>query len=290
MILKVGELSKRFGKKIALRPTSFELENGIIGLLGPNGAGKTTLLRLLSTYYAPDSGNISLNGMDWNKNTEKVRKMIGYLPQYSGGFPNLTAKEYLRYMGSLRGIASKRLEKDIPQVLRQVNLEEKAHARIKSLSGGMKQRLGIAQAIIHQPTVLLVDEPTAGLDPEERIRFRNLIKQLGKDRIVLISTHITEDITMTCDRILLMQAGSVEPYSSINEVTDFAEGMVWRLDTDTLTYERMQENPNILITQILRTDQNGVSMRYIAPEQFHPEATSAKPVLEEGYMVWLKKR
>lgn len=290
MKLNVTEVSKRFGKKEALHKTSFSLSKGIVGLLGPNGAGKTTLLRLLSTYYAPDSGSITLDQVDWNKHTEQARKKIGYLPQHSGGFPHLTAKEYLKYMGVLRGLRPRKLDRDIPSVLSQVNLEDRANDLIKSFSGGMKQRLAIAQAILHQPDLLLVDEPTAGLDPEERIRFRNLITRLGADRLVILSTHITEDVSMTCDQILLMKSGTVEPYSSIHEVTSLAKGKVWTLDTQPETYDKLMDKPQILITQLSRSDTNEVSLRYIAPEPVHPQAKPAIPVLEEGYMTWLNKK
>lgn len=289
-MLNVLGISKKFGKKVALHNTSFTLEKGIVGLLGPNGAGKTTLLRLLSTYYIPDSGTITLDQLNWSKDTEKVRRNIGYLPQHSGGFPNLKAKEYLEYMGILRGIDSKRLAEEIPSVLREVNLEEKADNLIKSFSGGMRQRLGIAQAIIHQPSLLLVDEPTAGLDPEERIRFRNLIKRLGKERLVILSTHITEDVAMTCDQVLLMQAGTIEQYSSIKEVIALAKGQVWALETDLSTYEEIRGNTEILITQTSISEQNTVTIRFIGSEPLHPNAKAIAPALEEGYMVWLNKR
>lgn len=289
-MLKVDSISKKFGKKEALHETSFTLNTGIVGLLGPNGAGKTTLLRILSTYYAPDRGSISLNQWDWRKDPERVREIVGYLPQHIGGFPNLKAREYLEYMGVLRGLNSRQLSKEIPHILKEVNLEQHAEDLVKSFSGGMKQRLGIAQAILHQPALLLVDEPTAGLDPEERIRFRNLIKRLGRDRIVILSTHITEDVTMTCDQVLLMQGGMIEPYSSIEEVVSLAEGKVWELITDAITTEQIRANSSALVTQYLQLDSNRIRLRFIAPEPLYSKATSASPTLEEGYMVWLNKR
>lgn len=289
-MLEIHEISKKFGRREALHKTSLKLNKGIVGLLGPNGAGKTTFLRLLSTYYAPDTGTITLNNLKWSKDLETVRRNIGYLPQHSGGFPNLKAREYLEYLGVLRGLDARQLAKDIPAILREVNLEEKADDLIKSFSGGMKQRLGIAQAIIHNPTLLLVDEPTAGLDPEERIRFRNLIKRLGKERLVILSTHITEDVAMTCDQILLMQSGSIEPYLSIQEVINLAKGRVWTLETDLSTYEQIRSNADILITQNSRTDENIVNLRFITSEPVHLQANPVIPTLEEGYMVWLNRR
>lgn len=289
-MLKVESVTKKFGRKEALHETSFTLNNGIVGLLGPNGAGKTTLLRILSTYYAPDHGSISMNQLDWKRDPEKVRRIVGYLPQHIGGFPNLKAREYLEYMGVLRGVDSRQLSKEIPLILEEVNLEQHSEDLVKSFSGGMKQRLGIAQAILHQPALLLVDEPTAGLDPEERIRFRNLIKRLGQDRIVILSTHITEDVAMTCDQVLLMQGGTIEPYPSIEEVVSLAEGKVWELITDASTSEQIQANSAALITQYLQLDSSQVRLRFIAPKPLDSKATSASPTLEEGYMVWLNKR
>jgi len=288
-MLNIHELSKKFGKKKALQPTSLSLNKGIVGLLGPNGAGKTTFLRILSTYYEADSGTIMFNELDWSKDLEKVRKHIGYLPQHIGGLPNLTAREYLEYLGVLRGLDIKQLATDIPSILREVNLEERVDDRIKSFSGGMRQRLGIAQAILHSPDVLLVDEPTAGLDPEERIRFRNLIKRLGKERLVILSTHITEDVAMTCDQVLLMKNGSIEQYASIQEVTHLAKGKVWALEIDSTTYEQVRQNTDILITLTSRMD-DMVDLRFIASDSIHPQATPVNPTLEEGYMVWLNKK
>lgn len=289
-MLQVSEVSKRFGKKVALKDTSFSLGKGIVGLLGPNGAGKTTLLRILSTYFTPDKGTITLNQISYSRDLEGIRRSIGYLPQHSGGFPNLKVHEYLEYLGAMRGIDSKQLAKDIPVILREVNLEEKANDLIKSLSGGMKQRLGISQAILHNPDLLLVDEPTAGLDPEERIRFRNLIKRLGKDRLVILSTHITEDVAMTCDQILLMKSGIVKQYSSIKEVTDLAKGQAWTLETDSSTYEQIRQDSEILITQTSISAENIMNLRCISSEAFHPHAVPTTPTLEEGYMIWLNKK
>ncbi|SMF61008.1 ABC-type multidrug transport system, ATPase component [Paenibacillus barengoltzii] len=289
-MLQVESIAKKFGKKEALHETSFTLDKGIVGLLGPNGAGKTTLLRILSTYYAPDRGSIRMNQLDWKKDTEKVRRIVGYLPQHIGGFPNLKAREYLEYMGVLRGLDTRQLSKEIPLILQEVNLEQHAEDLVKSFSGGMKQRLGIAQAILHHPALLLVDEPTAGLDPEERIRFRNLIKKLGQDRIVILSTHITEDVAMTCDQVLLMQGGTIQPYPSIEEVVSLAKGKVWELTTDVSTAEQIQTNPAALMTQHLQLDSSQLRLRYIAPDPLDSKATAASPTLEEGYMVWLNKR
>lgn len=289
-MLEVNSVTKKFGKKTVVHETSFQLKKGIVGLLGPNGAGKTTFLRLLSTYYSLDFGDIKLGQLNWNKHTENVRKQIGYLPQHSGGYPNLTAYEYLEYIGILRGMKVETLKEKIPVLLKEVNLETKANEKIKTFSGGMKQRLGIAQAILHNPQLLLVDEPTAGLDPEERIRFRNLIKKFGKDRLIILSTHITEDVVMTCNQILLMKNGNIEYYSSIEEVIELAVGQVWSLTTDLHTYEEMRLHPGILVTQTTQINSSIVNFRFICCDSVCNEAQQVRPTLEEGYMVWLNKK
>lgn len=288
-MLEVNKLSKKFRQKYALEETSFSLDNGTIGLLGPNGAGKTTLLRMLATYYEATSGSIQLNGQDYTKNREGVRQRIGYMPQNIGLFPQLKVKEFLNYIGILRGIERNKLSDQIDHVLQEVNLCDSSNDKIKSLSGGMKQRVGIAQAIMHGPQLLLVDEPTAGLDPEERIRFRNLIKKLAKNRIVFFSTHITEDIAMTCDQVLLINKGKVVNCENIRDVTNIASGKVWSLAADAETYNKIATDKRIFISQVSEQNESQtVTCRLIASEQPHPLAQQAHPSLEEGYMVWLK--
>ncbi|SES26301.1 ABC-type multidrug transport system, ATPase component [Gracilibacillus ureilyticus] len=288
-MLKVNQLSKKFKRRIALDETNFILENGTIGLLGPNGAGKTTLLRILATYYEPTSGSIKLNGKDYLKNREIIRQMIGYMPQNIGLFPQLKVKEFLSYIGLMRGIERNDLSGQIDKILQEVNLDNKSNVKITSLSGGMKQRVGIAQAIMHDPQLLLVDEPTAGLDPEERMRFRNLIKKLAQNRIVVFSTHITEDIAMTCDKVLLIKKGIVSKCENIHDVTNLASGKVWSLAADIEAYNRIAADSRAFISQVSEQNEDQiVNCRIIAEEQPHPSAKQAFPNLEEGYMVWLQ--
>lgn len=288
-MLEVKSVYKKFKSRIVLQEVSFTIHKGVVGLLGPNGAGKTTLLRLLATYYNLEQGSIHLNGVEWTSNTEEVRQKIGYLPQHIGVFPSLKVSEYLEYIGVLRGMSMSQLSLHIPRSLREVNLENVANERIRTLSGGMKQRLGIAQAILHEPELLLVDEPTVGLDPEERIRFRNLIRKLGKERLVILSTHITEDISMTCDQVLLMDKGKVELYNSSQDVTEIASNQVWSLETDHVTFSKLRNQAAGIITQFIEKDPETVLLRIISAHQPHSNANLVTPVLEEGYVVWLHR-
>ncbi|PZD93212.1 ABC transporter ATP-binding protein [Paenibacillus sambharensis] len=287
-MLVAEQLTKAYGRKTALHEASFTLSNGITGLLGPNGAGKTTLLRILSTYHQPTTGKLTLDGVQWSrKNMEHIRSLIGYLPQHVGLFPALTVREYLSYIGSMRGMDSRLVKERTEEVLHEVNLADKAREQVRSLSGGMKQRLGIAQAILHEPSLLLVDEPTAGLDPEERIRFRNLVKRLAFNRAVLLSTHITGDITMTCDRVFLMKQGRLEAHEHVHSVTGYASGRVWGLYAGREEYERLLGNPALFITDAAQQIGGGYNLRIIAQDEPCAGAELVQPTLEEGYMVWL---
>ncbi|TYP69624.1 ABC transporter ATP-binding protein [Paenibacillus methanolicus] len=288
-MLQLEGVTKRFGRREVLQRTDLSLENGVIGLLGPNGAGKTTLLRLLATVYEPTAGSIRLNGISWSGQTEEARKRLGYLPQHVGLFPALSAQEYLDYVAILRGMASgKERGERIRRVLREVNLEEQATTKIRKFSGGMKQRLGIAQAIIHDPELLLVDEPTAGLDPEERLRFRGLVRRLAERRIVLLSTHIMEDVSMTCDSVCMMKQGRLQYFGALEEVLKLAAGKVWTTRVTADVYRQLEGRSDVRIIQA--SDAGGLqSLRLLAEERPIPDAQPAEPSLEEGYMKWLKE-
>ncbi|KOY79988.1 ATP-binding cassette domain-containing protein [Lysinibacillus macroides] len=289
-MLIVNDISKKVKDHDILKKTSFNLNKGVVGLLGPNGAGKTTLLRILSTYFEPTTGTISLGNLNWDKNKEEIRKHIGYMPQHIGLFPHLKIIEYLQYIGILRGMALEQIKELALKTLIEVNLEDKANIKIKNLSGGMKQRVGIAQAIMHNPQLLIVDEPTAGLDPEERIRFRNLLKRIAQERIVLFSTHITEDIVMTCDEVLLMNKGTVMKYSHVQDVVSIANQLVWTVTVDSTAYNSMLMKKEFFISNIMdEPSSNQITLRIIHNEQPHPLAVQVHPTLEEGYMVWLQK-
>ncbi len=206
--ITIKNLSKRFGQKQALCEVNLTLTNGMFGLLGRNGAGKTTLMRILATLLNKTDGEITVCGIPIEQ-ASKVRARVGYLPQDFSFYPNMTIYEAMDYLGVLSDVPKKIRKERIPLLLSQVNLDDCRNLRVRALSGGMRRRLGIAQAILHDPQVLIVDEPTAGLDPEERVRFRNLLCEIATDRIVLLSTHIVEDIEKTCKNIAVLNEGRI---------------------------------------------------------------------------------
>ncbi len=207
MKLTVDRITKQYKNKIAVDRMSFELTQGVTGLLGANGAGKTTLMRMMCGILNPTSGEINADGIAVN--TENYRALLGYLPQDFGYYPEFTAREFLEYMAALKGLEKKEAKDKISELLELVGLSDVARKKMKTFSGGMKQRVGIAQALLNDPAILILDEPTAGLDPKERVRFRELIEELGKKSIVLLSTHIVSDIEHIADKIIMMKDGSL---------------------------------------------------------------------------------
>lgn len=207
MELIIDRVSKQFQNKIAVDNISLNLQKGVHGLLGANGAGKTTLMRMICGVLRPDKGTVSLDGFDVS--TEKYRSYLGYLPQDFGYYPDFTGQDFLLYMAALKGLNKAQAKSKSEEMLELVSLHEAARKKIKTYSGGMKQRLGIAQVLLNEPRLIVLDEPTAGLDPKERVRFRNLIAEVGKNSIVLLSTHIVSDVEHIADTVLMMKAGQL---------------------------------------------------------------------------------
>jgi ABC-2 type transport system ATP-binding protein len=207
MRLSVDRLSKQYKNKIAVDRVSFTLSEGVTGLLGANGAGKTTLMRMMTGILVPTSGEITADGIAVQ--TEEYRSLLGYLPQDFGYYPEFTAKEFIQYIAALKGLEKRHAKRKTDELLEVVGLSNVANKKIKTFSGGMKQRVGIAQAIVNDPKILILDEPTAGLDPKERVRFRNLIAEIGKNTIVLFSTHIVSDIDSIAKSLLMMRDGQI---------------------------------------------------------------------------------
>lgn len=207
MELKIDKLTKQYGNKMAVDHVSLELTSGVTGLLGANGAGKTTLMRMLCGILKPTSGTVTFDG--YAVSTEEYRTVLGYLPQDFGYYPNFTGMDFLLYMAALKGLSKGAAKRRSKELMELVGLSDTARKKIKTYSGGMKQRLGIAQALLNQPRILILDEPTAGLDPKERVRFRDLIAEIGKSNIVLLSTHIVSDVEHIADRILMMRDGQL---------------------------------------------------------------------------------
>lgn len=283
MNIVVDGLTKTYrGNVRALDGLSLTIPHGMFGLLGPNGAGKTTLMRILAGILRPTGGTLRIGQHDCTGEQGRiaVRKMLGYLPQELGMYPDLSAREFLDYVGLLKGLSERRQRQQrVEQLLEIVALSNVAGRKVKTFSGGMKRRLGIAQAIINDPQLLIVDEPTAGLDPEERIRFRNLLSDLGGNRTVLLSTHIVEDIAQTCQNIAVMKSGQAIFQGTTAQLVQAAQGKVWLVNTPG---PRPQGDFTIVSALNLSAS---VQYRVVGN---HPLAGAmpAEPGLEDGY-VWL---
>lgn len=282
----VEALTKEYNRGVwALDRVSLRLESGMFGLLGPNGAGKTTFMRILATLLRPTSGKVQVGPYSVTKQPHEVRRLLGYLPQEFGLYKKLTGQEFLEYVAALKGVEPRRRRTVVDSVLERVNLTEHRHRRTGTYSGGMRQRLGIAQALLGDPPLLIVDEPTAGLDPEERIRFRNLLAQLARERVVLLSTHIVGDIESSCERLAVLCQGRVRFTGTAAEMVQLARGFVWSFTTDEPELQRFLragEGRQVVST---RRVNHHLEVRAISPERPTPDAVSQPPSLEDAYLV-----
>ena len=285
MEIIINNLSKRYGKKEVLRNISLTIPEGMYGLLGRNGAGKTSFMRILATLSIPTNGDIQMNGVSI-KETTKVREMIGYLPQDFSIYKNMTVFGALDYLGLLSNLPNKIRKERIYTLLEQVHLKDNAKTKVKALSGGMKRRLGIAQALLHNPQILIVDEPTAGLDPEERIRFRNLLSDFSDGRIVILSTHIASDIESTCQNVAVLNKGNILFHGSTETLRKQADHKVY-----LITVPKSLDKPIQGHHYVLSRNNTNTSIQYRILSNTLPNelAEIQTPTLEDGYMYLLQQ-
>ena len=284
MELSLDRVTKHYGNKIACDRISLSFHQGVYGLLGANGAGKTTLMRMMCGILMPTSGSISFDGIDVSQ--EDYRDVLGYLPQDFGYYPEFSALDFLLYIASLKGLTKQRAKEKSLELLKLVSLDHEAKKKIKTFSGGMKQRLGIAQAMLNDPKILILDEPTAGLDPKERIRFRNLISRLGADRIVLLSTHIVSDVEYIADTILMMKNGQFIHQGAPEAVIRTIEGKVWECTMSQEAADLLCEKYPVIN---LRQDNREVILRLICEEKPCPEAITTPATLEDLYLYYFSE-
>ena len=285
MEIVIKNLSKNYGRKAALKNVSVTIHSGMYGLLGRNGAGKTSLMRILATLSVPSGGEVSMNGIPINE-TGKIREIVGYLSQNFSFYRNMSVYDAMDYLGLLSNLPDKIRKERIASLLEQVNLKENMRTKIKALSGGMKQRLGIAQALLHDPQILIVDEPTAGLDPEERIRFRNMLSEFAEDRIVILSTHISSDVETSCENIGVLDNGKMIWNGATEELVKQAEGKVYLISTEKKQDKIIKEKYTVL--NIIASG-SGTQYRVLSetlPEEKH---ILQAPTLEDGYMYLLSQ-
>ena len=290
MELIIKNISKEFKDKLAVDNFNVTLNSGIYGLLGPNGSGKTTLMRIIADVSSPSSGEILVNGESKNKLGADYRDLIGYVPQNIGFYKNFSAEKFLYYVCALKGI-DKSIEKSkVDELLKFVNLEKDKKRKIGKFSGGMKQRLGIAQALLNDPKILILDEPTAGLDPNERIRFKNLVSKLSKDKIVIFSTHIVSDIEFIANEILVMKDGKLVEKSSLEEILDNVRGKVYTLNISDRELEEVQNK--FKISSMVRVN-NGICVRVVGDDNKITKEfkhVEEEPNLEDVFLYYFNER
>jgi ABC-2 type transport system ATP-binding protein len=282
MRLSIETVSKRYrGGVQALHEFTLALGPGVLGLLGPNGAGKSTLMRIVATVTKPTSGRVLWNDTDLARDPDAVRHVLGYLPQDFGVYPNLTAVEFLQYLAAAKGLDSAEARRRIEDLLRLVNLVEARRRPLGSFSGGMRQRVGIAQALLNDPRLLIVDEPTGGLDPEERVRFRNLLTELSGERIVILSTHIVSDVEATATEIALIASGRLIAQSTPEGLLQSMEGRCWEWVVPSEALPAIKQRH--LVSGTMRRP-DGVQVRIVSPDRPAPAAKMVPATLEDAYL------
>lgn len=276
--LKLEKVTRKYGKKVALSDVTLSLNQGIYGLLGNNGAGKSTMMRIMVGVDQPSKGGITWNDKSIYILDGEYRGLIGYMPQEFSVHPSFTAKEFLEYIGALKGLTKRDLKRKIPEVLSFVNLSESENKKVSTFSGGMKRRIGIAQAIINDPQILILDEPTAGLDPLERIRFSNIISDMSKDKIVIFSTHIISDIEAITTSIIILNEGEIKAKTNVNNLIETMKGKVFEIYIENKDLASLKEKAHIIR---IKQDGNGIYVRYTG--EIQEGSKEVTPILEDYY-------
>ena len=283
MELSIDRLTKHYGHKIAVDRVSATLGPGVYGLLGANGAGKTTLMRMLCAILEPTSGEVRLDGKDVVGMGPAYRDVLGYLPQDFGYYPSYTAAEFLSYIAALKGIPREAAGKRVKELLGMLDLTAVADKKIKTFSGGMKQRVGIAQALLNNPQVLILDEPTSGLDPKERVRLRNLLSEYAGDKIVILSTHIVSDVEAIADVVFVMNKGQFLVHGTVQELAEQVRGRVWELTVPREQARLWQEDFTVAN---YRHEGDNVVLRIISDEKPSDGAVPCEPILDDAYLYY----
>ena len=286
MKLTISNISKSFKKRIALQNISFELQPGIYGLLGPNGAGKTSLMKIIADIMVPTSGEVSLDGTPVKELGEKYRTLRGYRPQNLGVYRDFTAEQYLLYIAALKGTPKKDIQEKVYEQLKAVGLEQSAKDKLKSFSGGMIRRIGIAQTLLNSPMILLLDEPTAGLDPQERIRLRNILSSLSEHSIVVLSTHIVSDVELIADKVILLNNGTLLAADRVNDLLHNLKGMVWSFCLSSKA-ELQEMSDECLIGNVIQNDCD-IQVRVVSRNKPNKNAVSLPPTMEDLYLFYFQ--
>ncbi|MCI5502450.1 MAG: ABC transporter ATP-binding protein [Lachnospiraceae bacterium] len=287
MKLELDDLTKEFGDFTAVDHMKLTMTNGVHGLLGVNGAGKTTLMRMLCTLLKPTSGSIRCDGKDIFEMDSEYRKLLGYLPQEFGFYPEFTVEDYLLYIAALKGIRPVVAKKRVKEMIAKVGLSKATHKKMKKLSGGMRRRAGIAQAMLNNPKILILDEPTAGLDPNERIRFRNLISELAEDRLVLLSTHIVSDIEYIANEIWLMKDGILVRKGTVDEIIHSMPENIWECLVEKNMVSECMKRYKI---SNMKSEKDGVVLRIISKQRPFSNARSVEASLEDVFLYYFGEK
>ena len=283
MNLKVERVTHQYKNFTALNNINCEFTPGIYGLLGPNGAGKSTFMRILVDVLAPTSGMVNYNGRNITVLKSQYREILGYLPQDFNGYPHFTAYQFLLYVANLKGLSKDFAKQRVDELLQLVGLDDAKNKKLKGFSGGMKRRVGIAQALLNDPDILILDEPTAGLDPSERIRLRGILSKMAKNKIIILSTHIVSDIESVADQVLLLRKGELIEHATPTEFLEKMKGQVWTVE---LTEQEALPLMDTFIVSNIHQQGTNVELRIVSSQKPHPQATNIAPKLEDIYVYY----